>query len=230
MAIPFIGVVSGVFMLLSHYVQSRYFAGKLMRVYHLIAGFSFDVLFLALCISYLYLLTDGSFFDDFIETLRYVAPIIALWYVIGLSVLKVIKINQAVIEQQKMLSDNQRILDFSKDSIINLIDENNNLQLSLLANNLLFLESADNYVIVYYMDNEQIIKKMIRNSLKNMEKELSPFYCIRCHRSYIVNLNKVVKVKKNSSIYTLEIVDSPTLVPISRTYMKIVKEFLTDRN
>lgn len=226
MAIPFIGVISGLLMQLSHYIQSRYFANKSMKIYHLIAGFSFDVLFLALCISCFYSTHDSSILNDFVETITLILPIITIWYVIGLSFLKIVTSNRITAERQKILFENQNTQNLINDSIIKLMDENNNLIFSITTSHLLFIESADNYVVVHYIENQIHMKKMIRNSLKKMEEELSFFQCVRCHRSYIVNLNKVVNLKKTNNIYTLVIAESLILIPISRSYIKTVKELL----
>ena len=61
---------------------------------------------------------------------------------------------------------------------INIKDSNAQLRLSLKPEDLLYFESADNYVIVYFRKNERVAREMIRNSLKNMEQEFEPFNCM----------------------------------------------------
>ena len=54
-----------------------------------------------------------------------------------------------------------------------------------------YLEAQEKYVNVVLNDRE----KLIRCSMKKLEKELEPLGLIRCHKSYIVNMGKVYAVK-----------------------------------
>ncbi|MDO4329656.1 MAG: LytTR family DNA-binding domain-containing protein [Lachnospiraceae bacterium] len=58
-------------------------------------------------------------------------------------------------------------------------------------------------------------------TIENMEKQLPEFFC-RCHRSYIVNMQKVKVVKP--SLNVIELQDGIT-VPLSRSYKKTIKEY-----
>ncbi|MDO5551103.1 MAG: LytTR family DNA-binding domain-containing protein, partial [Lachnospiraceae bacterium] len=58
-------------------------------------------------------------------------------------------------------------------------------------------------------------------TIENMEKQLPEFFC-RCHRSYIVNMQKVKAVKP--SLNVIELQDGIT-VPLSRSYKKTIKEY-----
>ncbi len=58
-------------------------------------------------------------------------------------------------------------------------------------------------------------------TIENMEKQLPGSFC-RCHRSYIVNMQKVKNVK--ASLNLIELQDGIT-VPLSRSYKKAVKEY-----
>lgn len=102
-------------------------------------------------------------------------------------------------------------------------DERGELRFSIKTEDLLYLEAADNYVIIYYMDGKAIGKFMIRNSLKNFEKVLSDFGVIRCHRSYMVNFArvKIIKKEKDGLVLEIDAIDHKNL-PVSDTYVKDV--------
>jgi hypothetical protein len=106
-------------------------------------------------------------------------------------------------------------------------DEKGELRFSLKPADLLYLEAADNYVIIHYLDHGRKLKYMIRNTLKNMEGILRDANVIRCHRSYMVNFERVKIIRKERDGLVLEL-DLPEkeLLPISKTYVEqIMKIF-----
>ena len=58
--------------------------------------------------------------------------------------------------------------------LVNFSDEKGVLRLSLRAEDLLYLKSADNYVYIYYLNNKkEIVNYLLRNTLKNIEETIS---------------------------------------------------------
>jgi hypothetical protein len=103
-------------------------------------------------------------------------------------------------------------------------DEKGELKITVMLENLLYIESADNYVTIHYLNKSKISHFLIRNSLKWMEENLtkeSPL--VRCHRSYIVNLDKVKVLRKNKGgiFMELDAVDTPD-IPVSNSYYEQV--------
>lgn len=94
-------------------------------------------------------------------------------------------------------------------------------KLALKLNNILFLKSDDNYVVVHYKSKDFVSKEMLRGTLKSFEHKLN-FPFLRVHRSYIVNFNKVKKME--GTMYGLKLwlegVQKP--IPVSKTYSKTV--------
>jgi DNA-binding LytR/AlgR family response regulator len=61
---------------------------------------------------------------------------------------------------------------------------------------------------------------MLRNTLRTMEDELREESVIRCHRSYLVNIEKVKLIRREKDGLSLELDSIPACtVPVSRTYM-----------
>lgn len=89
--------------------------------------------------------------------------------------------------------------------------------LSFLANELLFAVSEGNYVVFHLLQEQKIKKIPIRNSISEIEKQLQdiPFF-FRCHKGFIVNLNRVKSKKGNSSGYLLKIQHCEDTLPVSR--------------
>lgn len=99
-------------------------------------------------------------------------------------------------------------------------DEKGDLKISVMLENLLYIESADNYATIYYLNKSGISHFLLRNSLKWMEENLmegTPL--VRCHRSYIVNMDKVKILKKVKGGLVLELDEENTPdIPVSKTY------------
>lgn len=107
--------------------------------------------------------------------------------------------------------------------MIPLRDERGVLRLSLKRSDILYLQGSDNYVTVWYRSQNRIMKFMLRNTLRTMEDELLPESVIRCHRSFLVNMEHVKIIRREKEGLQLEIDSSPPVsVPVSRTYMQQV--------
>ncbi|MFT3737396.1 MAG: LytTR family DNA-binding domain-containing protein [Breznakibacter sp.] len=102
-------------------------------------------------------------------------------------------------------------------------DEKGTLRISIKPPDLLYLQGSDNYVTLYYTKLDKSTKFLLRNSLKRIETELEGQNIIRCHRSFMVNINRVKLVKKDKDGLILEL-DTPESIeiPVSKTYMKDV--------
>lgn len=106
-------------------------------------------------------------------------------------------------------------------------DEKGILKFSIKSEDFLYLEAADNYVAVHYKDQNKISKYMVRNSLKRMEEELGDAGLIRCHRSIMVNFEKVKIIKKDKEGLKIEL-DLPEKIslPVSKTYIdQVIRKF-----
>ena len=90
------------------------------------------------------------------------------------------------------------------------------------------IKSADNYVEIFYKENEKIQQKLIRNTLKNIENQLKKYsYFIRCHRSCIINKIYVHDFTHNYSGYRLKLSGYNEDIPVSRQYLNTVKDAIT---
>jgi hypothetical protein len=104
-------------------------------------------------------------------------------------------------------------------------DEKGTLRLSVQHQDLLFLEAADNYVTIHYLQREKGQKFMVRNSMRTFESQFKDSSIIRCHRSYMVNLDKVRIIRKEKDGLHLEIDSNPTIsLLVSKTYVPGVME------
>lgn len=96
----------------------------------------------------------------------------------------------------------------------------------IILENLLFLESDGNYVHLYQVADKSYTKTMHRATLKSLEEENSFQNVVRCHRSFIVNLDQVIDVSGNAQGLKLKLNGVEEEVPVSRKYISAVKDYL----
>jgi hypothetical protein len=102
-------------------------------------------------------------------------------------------------------------------------DEKGVMRISVKTADLLYLQAADNYVTIFYNHQQKPAKYMLRSSLKLIETELAYSSLIRCHRSYMVNFEKVKIIRREKDGLKLDLESPvPIEIPVSKTYMEDV--------
>lgn len=116
--------------------------------------------------------------------------------------------------------EKMRPADSRSKNLIAFPDEKGDLKISVMLENLLYIESADNYATIHYLNKSGISHFLLRNSLKWIEERYaSETPLTRCHRSYIVNMDKVKILKKIKGGIVIEIDAERTPdIPVSKTY------------
>lgn len=103
--------------------------------------------------------------------------------------------------------------------VINFSDEKGENKLSLSSSSIMFIESADNYVEINYVTQNKINKFLLRNSMKRVEEILVNTNICRCHRSFMVNIERVAAMRRNADELEIEFnIPDIKKVPISKTY------------
>mgnify|MGYP003294179060 FL=1 len=114
---------------------------------------------------------------------------------------------------------------------IQILDEKGEMRLSIRREHLVLIESADNYVCVYYLNGDLTKKSMIRNTLGRVAEHLQGTRIVRCHRSYMINLDHAkILHRDKEGVFIEHGIEGIPNVPISRTYAENIQEWLTDRD
>ena len=88
-----------------------------------------------------------------------------------------------------------------------------------------FIESSGNYIEIYLFNNDKIIRKTFRSTLKRALDFFNTIpEVVQCHRAFIVNANKIISAKGNSQGLRLSIENYDYEVPVSRGFVNIVKD------
>lgn len=85
---------------------------------------------------------------------------------------------------------------------------------------LIAIQSSDNYVEVSYLDQSQLKKQLIRNKLSVVEKDFPDL--LRTHRSYLVNPTHFISWQQQKGKLSL-LLSNDICVPVSKTYSLKVK-------
>ena len=150
-------------------------------------------------------------------------------------VLKLYDIYQGLIQQNKSLVSERKLIQkriekFEEDILnksIEFISETNNEKLTLLVSEVVFIQSANNYVEVAYLDGENVRKKLIRNTLRNIELQIRPYSnFIRCHRTCIVNIHYIEKLIQDYGNHWIKLKEYDVKIPVSRQYLLKIREAL----
>lgn len=87
-------------------------------------------------------------------------------------------------------------------------------------NSIKYIESMSEYVRIYIEEKEKPIITL--NSLQKLEARL-PSHFMRVHRSYIVNLQKIIEISRLRIRF-----DDKKLIPISENYKEKVMNYITN--
>lgn len=114
----------------------------------------------------------------------------------------------------------------TKDNVVlQFRDEKGEIRFSVASNKIVYIELADNYVIINYESNNKMTSFMLRNTLKRVAHELRDTPIKRCHRSYMVNFERITALRRKNDEVNLEfdIVDIKE-IPVSKTYANEMTE------
>ncbi|MBR5850601.1 MAG: LytTR family transcriptional regulator DNA-binding domain-containing protein [Alistipes sp.] len=125
---------------------------------------------------------------------------------------------------QKKLEEDENTL---QKAYIQVLDEKGKMQLSVRREHLLVIESADNYVCVWYLNGDALRKMMVRTTLKQVAEQFANTNILRCHRSYMINLNSVRVLRREKEGIFVEFgIEGLPDIPISKTYAESITRWL----
>jgi len=92
---------------------------------------------------------------------------------------------------------------------------------------IIYMEATGNYVNVHYKQDNKVTYKLLRITITQVEEALQQHVIfIRCHRAFIINTHKIYNVKGSAQGYKLKLYDSIDEIPVSRTYLKSLRDIL----
>jgi DNA-binding LytR/AlgR family response regulator len=126
-----------------------------------------------------------------------------------------------VIRYESIITSSSELGDIGSNDLIRISSQLKKEDLGFYPSQFIYCEADGNYVVFHLIINEQYIKKMIRNSINNIEQQLTRIPSIlRIHRAFIVNLKMVVSKKGNTLGYQLKLYGIDDEIPVSRNNTK----------
>jgi hypothetical protein len=116
----------------------------------------------------------------------------------------------------------------AEDMKLELASETGKETVIISLQDLLFIQSTDNYSNIVKKGKNGLKKTLLRSSLRKLEEQIRTPLVIRCHRSYIVNLAKVNEVNGNARGYKLFLQDYAAPIPVARDSARQVLDALTE--
>lgn len=111
---------------------------------------------------------------------------------------------------------------------VHLKDEKGEIRLSINIENILYAESADNYVTIKYINSDKIVDFLLRTNLKKLSDDLRDTPIQRCHRSFMINLLHVTSLKKDQTEFVIQF-DTTSIkdITVSKSYQDSIMEAFT---
>ena len=107
-----------------------------------------------------------------------------------------------------------------------LTGENKDEALTVDSADLLLVKAADNYAEVLYLDGQETRTRLLRTSLSGLAQQLADTQVLRTHRSYLVNIGRVLQCTGNAQGFQLRVAGVDETVPVSRAYVAEVRAAL----
>lgn len=119
-------------------------------------------------------------------------------------------------KMEHILTTKDRFIDINQ--LINFVGQGAKDQITLSLSNFLYGKAQNNYVELYYLEQDELKKFLIRSSLQNLLDGIQSKAIVRTHRSYIANLLHVNAIKGARQEMTVFLDPIDILVPVSKSY------------
>ncbi|MBK8808766.1 MAG: LytTR family transcriptional regulator [Bacteroidales bacterium] len=234
-----IATLTGMLVVVLSRIIMFYYSKKFVIKYR---NYSVWILFEIIAMAFFYTLLqvfvlhdERTFFNLFKLSIRNTALVLLLPYSVSWLYFSWVDKNNKIeyllnSQNSSSTSSINFIHDMNKSSaMLPIKDSSGVMRISVKAQDLLYFEAADNYVKVCYLKGQKINKTLIRNTLKNIETDLNDKNFIRCHRSFVINFEKVKVIEKGKNgLQILLDHQDEIIIPVSKTYFESVMKYFAD--
>ncbi len=107
-------------------------------------------------------------------------------------------------------------------------DNQHNLKIVLTAPAVLYIAAEENYVNIFYIENDRVREYSLRSSMKALDELCQDNGLIRCHRSFYINPVhvKVLRKDKDGIMYAELDANDVRHIPVSKKYYDRLSEML----
>lgn len=116
------------------------------------------------------------------------------------------------------------------DTNVNFYAKGGRMAFSTRMSNILYIEAADNYVNLHYLNGDKEDTFILFNTMKNLEKSFIGTSLMRCHRGYMVNAQNVKLMRKDGMGLQLELERSDKVVPVSKSFSEPITKYFANNS
>jgi len=220
------GLVTTTYLIIHWFIIVFLFREKIWTVWKDIANTLIIIAMIGLC-NYVYHSIYFSRTFVFIKLVEFQLETLAISF-LPVSLITLLKQNfllKKYLQEAEAINQrkDQLFSDNREDKIITISAQNPRNDLTCNGNDIVYLQALDNYVVIHFIKDSKDMKEIIRTTLKKVKENLNEYpNFFHCHKSYIVNLDKVLKVSGNAQGLRLHCDYIDEIIPVSR---QLHKEF-----
>ncbi|MBQ9417515.1 MAG: LytTR family transcriptional regulator [Bacteroidales bacterium] len=145
-------------------------------------------------------------------------------YIISFLIFQLGEAKTELLHTQQLLEKQSAIATPAADRVFNFFNKAGHLALSTKSSNVLYLEAADNYVNIHYINDDTEATLLLFNSMKSLETHFADTPLVRCHRGFMVNVDNVHLIRKESQGLVLELNHTSRTIPVSKNYADLITD------
>ena len=216
------GIIGSIVLMISQLLIREWFRIKVVKMSRIILWFFVELMLLSITMYFIYgdtSLQGSDIVNELYLMFKYTILVVIIPYA---GVLFYLSTTQK--------GENIDTLLNASNHLVNIMDENGALHMAIDLDQLLFIKSADNYVAVYYLKDDKVRKELVRTTLKRLETELDEYPIRRCHRSYMININKIsVSMKSNQGLSLALKNYGEETIPVSKNYKPFFTRLMKEK-
>lgn len=140
------------------------------------------------------------------------------------------KVAQVIDSGRHWLAEERKGIHSGSDEMVRIESENAKEVFEAELKNIVLIQSASNYIEIFYREGAVVRKQMIRQTLSKVESLLSGFQnIIKCHRCCLVNIDQISRLTGISPNYTLEANGLDFRIPLSRQNVTKFRKLISSK-
>lgn len=140
------------------------------------------------------------------------------------------KVNQVIDSGRHWLAEERKGVNTISVNQVRIESENAKEVFEADLKNIVLIQSASNYIEIFYREGAVVRKQMIRQTLSKVESRLSGFHNIKkSHRCCLVNIDQISRLTGISPNFTLEANGLDFRIPLSRQNVTKFRKLLASK-
>jgi hypothetical protein len=137
------------------------------------------------------------------------------------------KVAKAIESGRHWLNDEHLVNEKTGHEKVHIESENGKDVFNKDLKDIVLIQSANNYIEIFYREGDKMRRQILRQTLHTAEKQLDKFEIIKkCHRCCLVNTDQITRLAGAASNYTLEVEGLGFNIPLSRQKVLEFKNLL----